>query len=551
MIHKTFLLNEDCLEEQEKILKYFYLIDPNQIAEDLKELPVPQNNNDTDAIDNLFHTVFEKIFNFSALYNKYINPYLSSTFFGEPGCNKETEEKTGQHIDTLRSLSVFLKLSLRNYCITQGFFYSLSIKNSDSSVPLSAPYDQFLNSGYFINPEYTKTPNSTLDFIANSYQFYNSRYKSLKKLGNNSFLSKMLMDCSLGLNSSIPAGDKRFSFKVPLIYKYWIYFIFMDNKIRNLSRNIEKNSTKISKYYKEIFEVFQSAEKGLSLPIDHFVFHTLGEYYFGFSSAAYINQLLNKVYRLSENKDITDTDSYLTEYRGSILENILSQLSLCPMPYSRHFFLKYAFEALRYNKVMQCQYLSHTPDIAVSRLPTENTIITKEELSAKGLSLIMKYFHTLNNITLPILSCLWKIVLKKLIDDNDLLLNLYKTYIETHYNILTVDFASLSFDDIKTCCCNQRPIVPENDLYFAFSLESLESLIKNSNFCYFESEKTFLQDVFSNNLLSGILHDFLESLYDKPLVDTDYLWQGIQDNTKTEYDFFRFHRAKNIFTLLS
>lgn len=554
MIHKTFLLNEGSIEEQEKILKFFFLIDPDQIIMELNAIPIPQNVTDICAIDNLFHTVFEKIYTSSALYNPVQLPH--SFFFGEPGClGKTNDEKDfkSKHLDTLKNFCVFLKLSFRNYCITQGFFYNLTKKNSNSYIPLSAPYEQFLNSGYFANPEYTKDVRGTLGHEDNRYQFYNSRYWSLKTLGNDSFLWKMLIDCSLGLNSSIPLKGERFNFKVPLIYKYWIYFIFIENKIRSLSRNITKNSSRISNTYKGIFEIFQSEEEKLDLYVDKFIFRTLGEYYFGFSSIAYINWLLNKIHRLSENKDTADKDSYLIGYRGQILESILSQLSLCPLPYSRHFFLKYALEALRNNKVVECGYLSHSSNIVMSRLPSEKTIITKEELSARGLELTMKFFHTLNNITLPVLSCLWRIILEKFIDNNDQLLDFYRIYINAHYNILTFDFTSLSLDDIEACCCNLSPIVPKNDLHYSFSFESLDSLIKNTDFYYFKSEKEFLKNISSGKLLSNILHDFLEFSCNKQqaISNLKYLWGNGPDQDITEYNTFRFNRAKNIFTLLS
>lgn len=133
MLGEFILLNEKDINKQDDILKYFYLIDSDQIIADLNSSfsnKKIDSSNDS-LIDNLFHTTFEKIYEYSLLYNEYINPdnFTYSAFFGEPGLtsgssgsNPELEEKCRSYRKTLECFQIFLKLFLRNHCITQGFF---------------------------------------------------------------------------------------------------------------------------------------------------------------------------------------------------------------------------------------------------------------------------------------------------------------------------------------------------------------------------------------------------------------------------------------------
>ena len=95
-MYETQLLREGSMERQELILKYFYMIDPAQIINQLAEHPIPKDTSDTKTIDDFFHTIFEKIYRASTLYDRYLDPTYNSfdSFFGEPGC---TSCKKGSH----------------------------------------------------------------------------------------------------------------------------------------------------------------------------------------------------------------------------------------------------------------------------------------------------------------------------------------------------------------------------------------------------------------------------------------------------------------------
>lgn len=178
---------------------------------------------------------------------------------------------------------------------------------------------------------------------------------------------------------------------------------------------------------------------------------------------------------------------------------------LCPLTYSRQFFLEYALEALRYNDDVLCKYLKTPPSTIGSRSPME-TILTDNELTARGLVLITKYFNTLNNITLPVLSSLWQVVFHKLFKEKELpdniLLDYYRMYIDNHYSLLTADFTSLSLNQIRKSCSDKNFIIP-NDISSSLSLDVLMKELSTPQRLH--ASKINM----TSETLNNILHDFL------------------------------------------
>lgn len=546
-MYDIMLLHEKNIAKQEMILKFFYLIDPNQVIKELSGYPIPKDNCDTEAIDDLFHTIFEKIYQASALYNRYLDPTYNSheSFFGEPGCTSSSGVDYLAYSTLLGHIRTFLKLSLRNHCITQGFFNSLSEKDRDGHVPLSAKYERFLQSGYFADPIYKKEDHAKVDSGDPVYQKYNSKFKSLRRSGEDSFMWRILVDSSLHMNKSIAYDCTQSKFKVPLVYKNWIHALFMDSGMITLSKHIKTKQKDTYKLYMRIYESLLLEENTLKHPLDKFVFHTMGEYYLGFSTLSYINRLMERIHRPSSNEDI-----YLKRYRGQILESTLNRLSNCPMPYARHLFFAYALEALRYNENVECKFLSNSPEIGMKRSPMK-TPFTDEERDALGLRLIPRFFNTLDHITLPILSSLWKIVTEQILKDEEFLFDLYKTYVASHDRLLTADLSTLSLDDMADCCSDTRPNTPPNDICAPFSLKILEQkldvMIPNGS-------TIFADKIFHQKNLSAMICDFLRiSLEDS---DSPYVYKLFQTEQTgihqiSELDRFRFNRANNIFGLFS
>lgn len=560
MIDKIFLLNEENIEEQDKILKYFYLVDSDSIVKEL-ESKFSINAGSNSITEAFLHTVFENIFTSSSLYNDYLNPdlFFASAFFGEPGRKLSGDVQSDPllipYSNNLRCLLTFLKLSLRNYCITQGFFYSLYQSRfpkdgakKEATRSLSAKNDLFLKPGYFENPDGKN--NGTEE--AQSAQFYNSKFKSFKNLGDSNFLERILKDCHCNIDSStLDKSKEKLStiIEVPLIYKHWIYFIFHNDNVKNISRNLTKKSLNVLlNHYKNLFTDFQNSEATFEQKCDRFIFHTLSEYYFGFSTINYADTLLKQVQNPSKEHE------YLKWYSGEILDNILAQLSHCPMPYTRHLFLSYAFAALRYNEDVKCDYLSLHANEAF-RFFTVGTASSVEISSAKGLELIPQYFNTLNNITLPILSSLWNIVMNKLIPTNDLLMNYYKTYIESHYELLTSNFSSFlenEIEEMRDCCFKKGYGSCMNNIDTSSFLGVLMEKLRNDNGTPSGTAEEFPLSLKHHRDLPKIIYSFfthepdrnsalhaLSNLYQKPN-------NGPFDKEREQ---FRRNRAINIFDL--
>lgn len=565
MLGKIILLNKDNLNELDMILKYFYLIDSDQIVKELKSLFYKKRMNIQDTlIDNIFHTTFEKIYEYASLYNQYINPenFTYSAFFNEPGLisgipgsNPELEKKYRLHNENLKCFQTFLKLFLRNHCITQGFFYNL-LQNNSSYVPLTSAFDLFNKLGYFDKPSYKK---EDYNKEGRNSQNYYSKFKSFKKLGENNLLKRLLNDCCCEI-SYLPAyksGKKILGtdIKLPLIYKHWIYYIFCEsNFVKNVSRNLIKinqnkkaNNLSYKNYnllltnYIELFYEFDKYRNIFPQNCDKFIFNTLGEYYFGFSTIYYINALLKEIHNPYSEYE------YLKRYDGKILENILKQLSNSPMPYTRHLFLFYAFEALRYNKDVKCNYLQHSVG-TINYSPTKITY-SDQTLSGNGLILMTEFFNTINNITLPVLSSLWVVVLNKFIGDSNCLMKYYKSYIDSYYKLLTADFSPLLKDEMNRMkkCCSEKGIAKSiDDISMHFSLkkliEQLEVLQDSSMI-----EDNFLSSFDEN--LCDIIYDFLEPDRNSQLQALSNLCQKIStgDDYELQREKFRQNRARDIF----
>ena len=434
MLGNITLLNKDDIKEQNMILKYFYLIDPDKIVKELESLFNMEQMKaaDNSLIEKFFNTTFEVIYKYSSLYNEYINPENStySTFFNEPGLSSgspgsdpEREEKCRSHLEKLKCFKIFLKLFLRNHCITEGFFYELLHQDLQRS-KITSSNDLFLKSGYF---EKIADRKETFEQENKTNQYYYSKFKSFKDLGENNLLERLLNDCHCEIEFSDHISGKKTlttNIQVPNIYKHWIYFIFCESyQVKNVCRNLTKiNQCKKANYDKESNEKLLNNYKNLfyesisynnfSRNCDKFIFNTLSEYHLGFSTINHINILLNEMH----NPD--SKYKYLKRYDSNILDNILKQMFYCPIPYTRHLFLFYAFEALRYNEDVKCNYLQHTVG-TMAFSPSKKTY-SEQTLSAKGLILITEFFNTINNITLPVLSSLWMVVLNNFIKDSDL-----------------------------------------------------------------------------------------------------------------------------------
>lgn len=112
----------------------------------------------------------------------------------------------------------------------------------------------------------------------------------------------------------------------------------------------------------------------------------------------------------------TDLESVPSKFAGTDFNNLLENLALCPLVYSRHFFLHYALEALKDNNTLETKYLQYTPQSVITR-SVPSKVLNDIQKSLRGKELLDQFFQTLNQMVLPIFSALWKTTLQHLIPD--------------------------------------------------------------------------------------------------------------------------------------
>ena len=476
------IFSQKSIMEQEYILKYFFLIDPDSLAIDIRKQLNAQGREfsleDINDIDLFFHIAFEELYKHLSLYSDFIPTNGNmNTFFGESVFDSEQQS----------ILSFLLKLALYNFCISEGFFHFLEdnyfINAEKSFYPLTATYEPFFQTGFFSNPTYNENFHQTSDAYESTriHINWNHHASIFNKLDDDSFLRFVVRDClrdnsatikqyynnaiasakikhtrklkkSLGFSPLIKNTLKLY---VPNIYKFSAYTYFTERSLSSLSKNMKrtKDSEKTGKTvssnntYKNIISLYNNLYKVLkvseldtlsSSKADVYIFRTLNERYFGFSTISYLE------------KNYTNSD--FSAYKGSIFSETLRDLSLCPLVYSRHFFLNYAINALKNNKVLETQFLTVPATIKIAESAPEKHLTESETLLLKQ-DLIKNYFRTLNRMVLPLFSALWKTTISHLMESLEVQVpvEIFQKYIENHFELQSADFTEFTEDELLNC----------------------------------------------------------------------------------------------------
>lgn len=497
MVTNFDLFYQKNLKEQEYILKYFYLIDTDGLIRSLSEKLNTSNIHDNESdicsskVDALFQTVFEEIFTYAYRYVNFISTEtFAHSFFGEPYYPAENNHSERSSIYlTFQNYAQLQKLALYNFCISEGFFYFLEqdyfSKDTDSFSPLKAIYKNFFNMGFFSKKKYSKDKSERIE--AGSFllqNFYNLNCKIRKADHDTLFYFIMNQLCfdtfrnnkNIFKNTPKPSDfadsyehlkdeEMKKRIYIPHIYKFPVYTYSDITSIHSLDRNLLKNPTgnrytltNYRKLYKDIIDAGEQAD--FDSLVDTYLFQTLNERYFGFSTFSYITDTLNNIFN-SESSELAE----LRSYKKSSFDWVLKNLSTCPLIYSRNFFLFYALEALKYSKSPETKYLKFTSENVIKR-SVESKDLNELLLQSKKLELIVSYFSTLNQITLPILSALWKIVLSHFEENflSNKLSDYFENYITNHFDLLTTDFTEL-LDNFKVRCVKVKEKEKEKELF--------------------------------------------------------------------------------------
>ena len=505
------LFRNKSLDEQGYILKYFYLIDPESLADSiLKSLNgEKQFHLNEETVDTFFQTVLDQLYAYAEQYVKFIptNSFRDS-FFGEGSRSSVTR-------DSLKDLSAFsylLKLCLYNYCISEGFFYYFDKEHlPDPNIDFDKKYladpdngfsklsgmnQDFLYSGFFELPRKNSECNSSTDADDPKFQRWHNLLKKFHaSCKNNSFASSVI--------NSFPVRkiEEENYLYVPNIYKAPVSIYFTCNSLYQFSRNLASSTPGClrgsNKSYNDLHNSLINSfpEKHVfSSKTDTYIYQTLNERFFGFSTVSYIAKLLDKLYDCKK-----DSDEFLTKYKGNAFETLLANLATCPLVYSRHLFFEYALKALNGNNAPETHYLRTSPSAIISK-STPQKSFTEVEQTSKGIILIEQYFHVLNYMVLPMLSALFKTTLAHLkpsilnnaesnYSDPDKLTTYFRMYIDKHYALLTTDYTELDYsagwragssktfwkdfvhEDIEKQCSAKQERKPANNFYYDSFIE--------------------------------------------------------------------------------
>lgn len=497
--------NKDNIE-QEYILKYFFLTDPIALAKDIID-KLPTALKDITDIDSFFHITFEKLYNYLGLYSDFISTNGNlHTFFGESVFDS----------DTLTVLSYLLKLSLYNFCISEGFFYFLEndcFYNANRAFyPLTATYKDYFRTGFFSTPIYDNETSKTVDadIYNRALQQSSHRISLFSKLKEDSFLRFVIRDCikndtdknkqyydqvieiakkttkvSMDLLGFSPDRKRANVLYVPNIYKFPAYTYFTERSLSSLSKNMERtltferegkptNSSNTNNTYKNIISLYSNLYNALTnsgfenlsdSKADLYTFCTLNERYFGFSTVSYIAQKYAEL-------DFTD--------HNTIFYETLTDLSLCPLVYNRHFFLQYALEAVKNNKVLETQFLAIPSNVKIAESASEKQLTTAE-INLRKQNLIKDYFRMLNRMVLPLFSALWKTTLSHLMDSLKIEkpIEIFQLYIENHFELQTADFTTLSSDELIHCL-NLHDKSNDRNAYWTVFVAEIENIYCNN-----------------------------------------------------------------------
>ena len=390
------------LLEQEYILKYFYLLDPQAIAievhAELEQKGIVELDINSENIELFFHTLFDHIYTHAYQYVKFIpTTGFMDSFFGETTAEQEKDDNFYWFLSALAAL---LKLSLYNYCISEGFFHYLEqdyfYNDPKRCSPLSVKYEDYFNSGFFSNPDYKKSTDLNSDPTDDRRQNWWYHKNNVKGKNKQDFIHFVFNDCKKIVTSTSS------EIYVPWIYKFPIYTYFKGNAVNALSHNLSSHTKSAARntlslyaqLYKELLHAPQNAHSFSAT--DAYLFHTLNERYFGFSTFSYITDISSDI-----DGSKTDLESVPSKFAGTDFNNLLENLALCPLVYSRHFFLHYALEALKDNDTLETKYLQYTPQSMMTR-SGPNKVLNNIQKSLRGKELLEQFFQTLNQMVLPI-----------------------------------------------------------------------------------------------------------------------------------------------------
>jgi hypothetical protein len=507
-------------DEKNALLKYFYLIDTERLAEKVQDKLNKSNSEEPEVI---FQTMFSEICEACKKYIEFI--YSPDSF------NHADKFIRAQSNDT-PSLIHLTKI-LKNHCILHGFQSAVK-RECSSTIKISGQNDYELKHGYFgirydkdkSDPASGSNRNgkgkSALTSSDNAYdktifQKYNEYKHRFHKRPSSYSYCILKKSCS---------GSCKDYMTVPSYDGNWGCFIFTTPQVFTLDKNILNHSNTILTNYEKLFKDSVQWCKTYQLPSeDRVLFESAMEHIYGFRFFSYVAKLLNRVY--TDSLSFNSNGITYKHLEGSTLLNIIHQAARLPIVYNRSFFLKYAIYSMISGKYLKELDYREKPTSLFSQTSKETA--HPQLLLTSGLEQIHRYLQKLHYIALPLLTNVWDSLTDKLeIGNSRFFINMdkYCTYI--HNNFLSIQ---------QDCSDGSQQ---NQSLNHAESLESADSLWQDFSF------HDTLSTKYERDSFKLLLFDYLNMNRLTPIPDLYHMITPYSDITEhqkhtVESNFYKYH----------
>lgn len=487
------------LEDKNAILKYFYLIDTERLAEKVTERLYKDNPTEP---DDIFQIMYSEI-------NETCKPYLEFTY-------SANSFNRADGYDIYPAQIQILNETLKNHCILHGFQSAVKGK-ADETLQIRGKNHEQLRHGYFGGEHFKDKPSPVLDEYApdKTISMYYNGYKHRFLDHLDSYSYSILKKSSIG-----PCKD------FPTVQSYdgnWGCFIFTDRHVFTLDKNISDHSSAIITNYEKLLKAsVQWCKTNGLLPEDRFLFDSAMEQIYGFRFFSYAAKLLNRV--CTDSPSSANSGITYKDLEGSALLNVIQQTARLPVAYNHSVFLEHAICSVMHSKYLKDLEYQEKPNSLFSHTSREPapTLL----LVTSGLEQIRKYLQKLKHIALPLLENVWDSLTDKLNNGDSrfsISMDAYRAYVKSNLAAMAQDYSHY-FESDETL----RHFQPDF-LCHTEHPEDEYSLWQNFSF------KDILLSKFERDSFSTLLFDYFDAER-FPIRQTDlcYLLTPYSNIAKTE-----------------
>lgn len=405
-----------------KQIESFYLISVDQIVDSITEKLHGRE------IDNslLLETIFQSVFNGTLLYNDFLTPDSTNTFFNET-----------IHHKCIRGIQQLLYIVLQNNCILNAFFHEIASESSETEI--TAKYEPSITKAILdiVNKQFNY---KNLPGEARS-QLFESRKRAIKPLMKSAD-KHYVADIFKFLNNTTNQSPNTLPISTSQYLAPIANFLFTENDCVKFSSLLSDSKSIIQKYNK-IWTIYTPHKDNYISIIDKLIFESEINAIFGFHFFNCISTYIDEIHELPlfGGKSIKNLE-------GHPFLNIILQAANLPMFFNKELFLKYACCAFLNSPQTDFTYFEESSNAVMTRT-TFN--LSNQQQTLNGLNLMRRFFQILDSVTLPLLFSLWEVVIYKLNHERNLTkinMDVYEKYLSDHYASISYSYCHLPNDII-------------------------------------------------------------------------------------------------------